>query len=116
MEHSQKIGLLGEVYASRYLREKGYNILAANYTSKTGEIDIVAEKGGVCVFAEVKARADLALFSPAEAVDYAKQERLKSTAAAFLAAQKISAEIRFDIIEVLFSGKDYTINHLENAF
>ncbi|MDR1630400.1 MAG: YraN family protein [Oscillospiraceae bacterium] len=122
MEHSQRIGLLGEVYAARFLRDAGYGILAANYASKSGEIDIVAEQNGVCVFVEVKSRDRTTLFAPADAVDAQKQERVRGTAAAFLAAEKthgtekLRTAIRFDIIEVLFSGKDYTINHVKNAF
>lgn len=116
MDHAQKTGLLGEVYAARFLRDNGYSILAANYQSKTGEIDIIAGENGVCVFVEVKARDKNTLFAPADAVDSQKQERVKSTAAAYLAAEKVRAEVRFDIIEVLFSGEDYTVNHIKNAF
>ena len=52
-----KTGSRGEVEASRYLREKGYRILAANYRCRLGEIDIIAENEKYICFTEVKTRA-----------------------------------------------------------
>ncbi len=51
---TQKIGELGEDIACRWLEKKGYKVTDRNYTKKWGEIDIVAEKGGVTHFIEVK--------------------------------------------------------------
>ena len=82
----RKTGLIGEMRASRYLRAKGYEIYSANYRSKSGEIDLIAEKDGVLCFVEVKTRRESAYFTPAEAVDRQKEENVKSTAASFLAA------------------------------
>ncbi len=114
---------MGEVLASRALRDKGYEIIAANYSVRGGEIDIVACKDGNYIFVEVKSRTGETLFSPAEAVDRSKSERVKTAAAAFITANKIIAEPQFDIIEVIFersehkiSGDDFRINHIANAF
>ena len=49
-----RIGALGEAIASKYLENKGFLILSRNYRMKCGEIDIIAEKGGVIHFVEVK--------------------------------------------------------------
>lgn len=51
---SQKIGELGEDIACKWLENKGYKVIDRNYTKKWGEIDIVAERGGVTHFVEVK--------------------------------------------------------------
>jgi hypothetical protein len=51
---TQKIGELGEDIACRWLEKNGYKVNDKNYTKKWGEIDIVAEKGGVTHFIEVK--------------------------------------------------------------
>lgn len=112
----RKTGLIGEMRASRYLRAKGYEIYSANYRSKSGEIDLIAEKDGVLCFIEVKTRRESAYFTPAEAVDRRKEENVKSTAASFLAATKLNMPFRFDIIEVVLGETEYKIRHIENAF
>lgn len=50
----QKIGKMGENYACDYLRENGYRIIDRNYLKKWGELDIVAKKGNIIHFVEVK--------------------------------------------------------------
>lgn len=114
----RRTGLLGEIYAARYLRKKGYEVLSANYRTKSGEIDIIAEKDGTVCFVEVKTRSEGAYFSPYEAVDRKKEENVKSTAAAYLAAAKIKTNIniRFDIVEIVLSGDECAVRHIENAF
>ena len=116
MEDSRRTGLLGEVLAARYLREKGYRIAAANYRGGGGEVDIIAEKAGQYVFVEVKSRTGDGFFAPAEAVNYGKEERVKSAAAAFITAKKIKTPARFDIIEVMFKDDEHNISHIENTF
>lgn len=112
----RKTGLLGEIYAARYLRNKGYSIMAANFRSRSGEIDIIADSGDTVCFVEVKTRKEGAFFDPAFAVDSAKEENVKSTAAAFISATKCKKNIRFDIVEVVLCEKQYKIRHSENAF
>jgi len=116
MEESRRTGLLGEVLAARHLRDRGWRVTSANYRAGGGEVDIIAEKDGLCVFFEVKSRTGDALFAPATAVNYGKEERVKSAAAAFISAKKINFPTRFDIIEVVFSGEEQKVNHIENAF
>ena len=50
----QKIGALGEEIATKYLKNKGFSIIDRNYLKKCGEIDIVAQKGKILHFIEVK--------------------------------------------------------------
>ena len=57
-EKRLKLGREGEDAAEAYLKKKGYRIVEKNFRCKLGEIDIIAELGGVVVFIEVKARAD----------------------------------------------------------
>lgn len=111
-------GLRGEQLAASYLREKNYEILAANYSTKLGETDIVAlSPDNIMCFIEVKTRSPGQMFSPAEAVDSKKQENLKTNAAAYSKRMKITQEIRFDIIEVILHDMfTADINHIVNAF
>ena len=53
---SKYTGAWGEVLAARYLRDRSYPILAANYRTRFGEIDIVSEENGILLFVEVKTR------------------------------------------------------------
>jgi len=69
------LGPRGEAIARRYLRRRGYLILARNFRSANAENDIVALDGETLVFVEVKAREGIEAGSPREAVDDHKQER-----------------------------------------
>lgn len=112
------LGAYGEQTAARYLRVNGYKILAANYRTGVGEIDIVAQKNKIVCFVEVKTRKQGGMFSPADAVDYRKRENIKGSAAAYVNKYGIKNKIRFDIIEVLTDENDdiQSVNHIENAF
>ena len=52
--NKQKVGEIGENVASEYLKKKGFKILERNYWKKWGELDIIAQKGDVIHFVEVK--------------------------------------------------------------
>ncbi len=114
-----KTGARGEQLAARYLRDNGYEIIAANYATALGETDIIAvDKDGTVCFVEVKTRAPGGMLPPAEAVDYEKQRRLTNNAAAFLKQTNMrGSKTRFDIIEVILRDLfDHEINHIKNAF
>ncbi len=110
-------GAYGEYEAARYLRKKGCNILATNFRCRFGEIDIICEKDGFLIFAEVKTRDENSFYTPAEAVTHKKMQRLVKTAEIYLMQNETSLQPRFDVIEVYTSGgKVKRINHIENAF
>lgn len=93
------------------------SILAVNYAGRLGEIDIIGTEGGCIFFAEVKTRGPNALFSPAEAVDLAKQRKIAATAAQYLRDNPRGLQPRFDIIEVCLDGSAAQgVNHIRNAF
>ncbi len=116
---SRLLGAKGEQYAARYLRKQGYDILSGNFSLGTGEIDIVALIDDTIHFVEVKTRTVGGMTAPAEAVDYKKQENLKSSAAAYITKYKLQKyKHYFDIIEVFAEegGKIIDVNHIQNAF
>ena len=79
----------------------GYEIIARNWRCPTGELDVVARRGDVLVFCEVKARASAGFDGPAAAVDHRKQRKVRAVAAAWLTAHRPGAvEIRFDVAAV----------------
>ncbi len=94
-------GQEGEKKAVKFLKKKKYRILETNFTTKAGEIDIIAEQGGVLVFVEVKSRADNEYGSPLDAVTPAKQKKLIQVANRFLARHEIrERDCRFDVVAV----------------
>jgi len=94
-------GYLSEYYAALYLFAKGYRILAIRHRTRLGEIDIVARKGDLAVFVEVKARR-----GEREAIDAvapAAQHRIRAASDLWLARRPDHAALsqRYDIVAVL---------------
>jgi putative endonuclease len=112
------LGAEGEARAARFLARRGYRILARNVRAGGVEIDLVAARGTLLAFVEVKTRRTRDFGTPEEAVDARKQARLVRGAAAWLRAQRThTRQVRFDVIvcELGASG-DWQLRHLENAF
>ncbi len=108
------LGTSGEAKAAQFLRDKGYKILATNFSNKVGEIDIVAEDKNFVVFVEVKTRSSKLFGLPCEAVTWRKQQKIRQVSLSYLKSQKILNKVqsRFDVVEII--GDE--IRHIENAF
>ena len=109
-------GFDGENSAVKYLKSKHYKIIARNYQTRYGEIDIVCSKGEYIVFAEVKTRTANSLVSGVEAVNFGKQKRITKSAIQYLQENCPDLQPRFDVIEIITDGNKETVNHIENAF
>jgi putative endonuclease len=94
------LGLSAESRAAAYLVAKGYRIAARRFRSPVGEVDIVARRGSVLVFVEVKARATLD--AAAESLQTRQQRRIAAAAAAWLSLNPhdVDKNIRFDAVLV----------------
>lgn len=112
------LGPEGEALAAEYLREKGFRILARNYRTAWGEIDIIARDGGTYCFVEVKARRHIRQGTPFEAVTPAKQRKLYKMALTYLQEKDLGDQpARFDVVAVLFPpGEPPRLELLTNAF
>lgn len=110
---AQKLGLSAESRAAAYLMAKGYRIVARRYKTPVGEIDIVAQRLGTVVFAEVKARGSLD--AAAESVSPRQRARIIDAAQHWLAAHPKAAglPLRFDVI-LIAPGR--LPRHLPGAF
>ena len=111
-------GQVAESEAERYLRRKGYRILARNARTPSGELDLVARSGSVLVFVEVKARGSSTHGGAVGAVDGRKQARLVKLAAQYLARHRLRNQpCRCDVV-VCAGGTDApaVIEHIEDAF
>jgi putative endonuclease len=91
-------GRLAERAAALLLALRGYRILARRYATHVGEIDLVAQRGRLVVFVEVKAREELR--DAFEAVRPQQRRRIERAAAQFLASRPglAGAEVRFDVV------------------
>ena len=97
-QRAERHGRRAETLAAWYLRCKGYRILARRYKTPVGEIDLIARRGRLLAFVEVKRRPTLA--EAAQAVSAFGQARIARAAALWLAAHPAAASLdcRFDVI------------------
>jgi putative endonuclease len=128
METTVERGAHGEDLAADFLRMGGAEILARNWRSRCGEIDLIVRDGPTIAFVEVKTRQGRRLSgargvsyrygSPAEAVTFAKQARIRRLAAIWLAERAGRwAPVRFDVVAVTISaGALPVIEHLQGVF
>jgi len=111
------LGKRGEDLACRYLLDLGFEIAARNARVGRLELDIVARRGRLIVFCEVRSRSNDHVMSPAQSIDPRKVERIRRAGAQWLrSAQLPNAQVRFDVASVLFDTPDGRINYLEGAF
>lgn len=91
-------GEAAEEFAARYLAAQGLAILARNYRTRLGEVDIVAREGAVLVFLEVRLRSWAAWGGAAASVDARKQRRIVAAARHFLSRLRAEPPCRFDVL------------------
>lgn len=115
----KSLGQRGEAVAARYLRRKGYKIVARSARNRIGEIDIVAVDRRTVVFVEVKTRTSHDAGHPAEAITADKQRRLTKAALAYMKRHDLlECSCRFDVVAVTWgpASKRPQIEHFINAF
>lgn len=112
----QQVQILGENAAAALLAEQGMRVIARNWRTRRGELDLVAMEGTTIVFVEVKCRTRDHLYDPALAVDHAKRLRLRRLAESFLAIERPAyLDCRFDVVSVV-AEDPVRLSHLVNAF
>ena len=115
MINKNKIGEKGEIKAREFLINKNYTILSSNWRYQHKEIDLIAQKDNTLVIVEVKTRTSNYI-SPKESVRKKKQQNLIIAANAYVQINNLDIDVRFDIIEVIIQNKEYTVNHIKEAF
>ncbi len=129
MATKKEIGDGGERAVCSWLRAHGYEILARNYRTDHGEIDIIAKDENTLVFCEVKTRRDgdqTRFGRPARAVDAEKRTHLRYAAHRYLmeaygdARPPCGLVPRMDVAEVLYSMHEgqisYRVRYIPRAF
>jgi putative endonuclease len=111
------VGAAGEDAAARWYEAQGFTIVARNWRVRAGELDIVARRGRLVVFCEVKARASDRFGTALDAVTRTKQLRLRRLAAQFLAEHPQSgSKLRFDVAAVRPGATGPSVDVMEAAF
>lgn len=120
MGRNNLAGAWGEVTAAEYLRKKGYQVVAAGYRCRYGEIDLIAKNHAFLAFVEVKLRKSASFARACEYVDKRKQDRIRATASIYLNENPTRLQPRFDVIEIYAPEGTATarpeIFHITDAF
>jgi putative endonuclease len=114
------VGRVGERAAEVAYVRRGFRVVARNWRSRVGELDLVLARGGVVVVCEVKTRRGRRFGEPWQAVDARKQAKLRNVAQAFLIASGLRPEtVRFDVASVTVANGDAgdaVVRVFEDAF
>ena len=120
MGKANLLGAWGEAQAAEYLRKKRYELVAAGYRCRFGEIDLIVKNRKFLVFVEVKLRKSGDFARAMEYVDRHKQDRIRITASMYLAQNPTELQPRFDVIEIYapegMETRRPQVYHMEDAF
>ena len=112
------LGQRGEDLAHRFLRDKGYTVVARNYRLASGdaEADIIAWHDDALVFVEVKSRSTDEFGPPEGAVNPEKARHIRRVAREYARKADVPLDrVRFDVVSVVFS-KPPNVQLLPDAF
>jgi len=111
-------GSRAEDLAVARLISDGFEILARNWSCRVGELDVIAARGELVLFVEVRSVRHGILRTPELSVDMKKQKRVSRAAEIWLSrfGSKFH-DIRFDVVAVQFMSDGGTaINYIDDAF
>ena len=112
------LGSRGEQIAAKFLTDKGYLLLEANYRCRWGEVDLVARDGKCTVFVEVRTRRTATFGGPEESITKRKAQRLVTTAQTYLSEHGSKyVNWRIDLVSIKLDqrGKLQPVEHLMSA-
>jgi putative endonuclease len=99
------------------LERRGYRVLDRNVRCRRGELDVVAERGLVLAFVEVRMRSDGRYGVPGESVLGPKQRRVVLAATEYCQRHRLFERlIRFDVASVVGRGRSGVVDYVEDAF
>lgn len=118
MSKTRKTGDKGEAIAQHYLTEKGYSIIDTNWSTRFGELDIIAKQGDLHVFVEVKTRHSKNTESAFASITPAKREKMIKAIYQYLHDKELDEiDWRVDAVGVaLRRNQPPIIDHVEDAF
>ena len=95
---AQAAGGIGEDEAARFLTRHGLELLARNYRTRHGEIDLIARDGDTLVFVEVRLRSDARFGGALESITSRKRSRIIAAARGYLMHMRRLPACRFDVV------------------
>jgi len=115
---TKTLGDRGEEMAARYLAARGWQVVSRNYRMGRKEIDLVARRGEVVAFVEVKTRAGLGYGHPLEAITWKKRREIQQVAGAWIDQHGRDGDTyRFDAVSVIVrGGSEPEVLHVEDAW
>ena len=115
---SKNQGAAAEALARAYLQEQGWELVAHNFRSSYGEIDLIIKQGLWLAFVEVKQRKSDRFGSAAAVVTPQKQHKIVLTSQYFLQAhrQYQNFHLRYDVLAIDTQSGSPHITWLTNAF
>lgn len=111
------LGRDGEELVSGHLERQGFAIVDRNVRVGRFEIDVIAQRGRLLVFCEVRTRSSDAFVDPIDTIDRGKRMRIRKAAELYLLQRSLEpSEIRFDAASVLIAGDRRQLDYYEDAF
>jgi putative endonuclease len=106
------LGRRGEELAVNELLRRGFEIVARNWRCQIGEVDVIARRGGVWSFFEVRTRRGRAFGTPEESLTPTKMERMVDVARMYLAEHGVNVhevDWRMGLVAVEMDGTGYLL-------
>ncbi len=114
MAQSHNLGKKGETIACEFLKSLGFKIIARNYRWQKIEVDIIAQNQDYIIFVEVKTRTRR-IEQAMQFIPMSKQNRMVRLADAYIQANEIDKEVRFDLI-IIDVNDNYKLTHYPSVF
>ena len=115
-----RLGRAAEQAAAVHLERAGWRLLGRNVRVGRGELDLIARRGHVLAFVEVKARRTRSCGAPEDAVSPRKQRQVARLAELWLAVRPWAlhgvTDVRFDVVAVDLTSYPAAVRHLPAAF
>jgi putative endonuclease len=109
-------GARGEEMAAAYLAEQGWTVLERNFRTRRAEIDLIAGRGDVLAFVEVKTWRTLSRAELGDAVNLRKQARIAGAARHYLARRPDLSERHMQFDVVFIDSRSGGIEHIAGAW
>lgn len=116
----QELGKEGEDIALKFLKDKGYRLIARNYAvQRYGEIDLIMQDGNYLVFVEVRTKRNTIYGTPLETINYEKRRQIVKMARLYMIRKKVDSNVfcRFDVVGIVLpKGGEPQIEYYKDAF
>ena len=113
----QAFGGAAEQLVVEHLEREGWRVRDRNVLCRRGELDVVAEKGEVLAFVEVRMRSSVAWGDPSQTVTFAKQRKVVLAATEYCQRHRLFERvIRFDVASVVGRGREGVVEYIADAF